>query len=191
MLRHLVIGTVALSILAGSASAAEPYVIDGAHTQVLFKINRFGLSFVYGSFRDIGGEILLDEDNPENSSVTAVIAVDSFSSDDDTREGHIKGGLWLDAAQFPEITFTSTKVEQIDETHAKVTGDLFVHGVTRPVTLDVALVNIGTEPSKKRKAVGFSAHGALNRHDYGVTTAEKLIGADLEIFIEALGVAPE
>jgi polyisoprenoid-binding protein YceI len=177
--------------MAVSAEAAEPYVIDGAHTQVLFKINRFGLSFVYGSFRDIGGEILLDEDNPENSSVTATIAVDSFSSDDDTREGHVKGELWLDAAQFPEITFTSTKVEQIDETHAKVTGDLSVHGVTRPVTLDVTLVNIGTEPSKKRKAVGFSAHGALNRHDFGVTTAEKLIGADVEIFIEALGVAPE
>lgn len=191
MIRILPAALAALFCLAGHAAAADAYALDNAHTQVLFKADRFGLSNTFGSFADVSGELMLDEENPENSSVTATIKAASLRSDNDTREGHLKSGNWLDAEAFPEITFVSTAVEQIDETSAKVTGDLTVRGVTKPVTLDVKLKNMGADPVSKRKAVGFSATAIVNRHDFGVSIAENLIGADIEIFIEALAIAAE
>lgn len=191
MTRIIPAALAALFCLAGRALAADAYVLDNAHTQVLFKADRFGLSNTFGSFADVSGELMLDEENPANSSVAATIKTASLRSDNDTREGHLKSGNWLDAEAFPEITFVSTGVDQIDETSAKVTGDLTVRGVTKPVTLDVKLKNLGTDPVSKRKAVGFSATASVNRHDFGVSIAENLIGADIEIFIEALAIAAE
>ncbi len=191
MLKSLIAGAGALFCLYAQAFAADRYVIDPVHTHVLFKTERFGLSNTIGSFSQITGELMLDEANPENSSVTATIDVASLRSDDATREGHLKGENWLDAAAYAEITFVSTGVEQIDAGSARVTGDLTVRGQTKPVTLDVTLNNIGTDPVSKRKAVGFSATARINRHDFGVSIAEKLIGADVEIIIETLAIAPE
>jgi len=180
-----------LFCLGGQALAADPYVIDNVHTHVLFKADRFGLSNTFGSFTDVSGELLLNEDNPENSSVTATIKVASLRSDNDTREDHLKSGDWLGAEAFPEITFASTSVERTGDDTARVTGDLTVHGETNPVTLDVLLKNIGADPVSKRKAVGFSATASVNRHDFGVSIAENLVGANVQIFIETLAIAPE
>ena len=173
--------------LAAEARAADRYVIDPGHTQVLFKADRFGLSNIFGIFAVLSGEILLDEADPSKSSVRAIIRAASLKSDNALREEHLTSERWLDAEQFPEITFVSTKVEPDGET-AKVTGDLTVHGVTKPVTLDVALKKIGTDPVSKRQAAGFSATTSVNRHDFGVTIAEPLIGADVAIMIETLAI---
>jgi len=170
----------------GGGAAADSYALDGAHTQVLFKADRFGLSNTFGSFADVSGELILDEDNPENSSVNATINVASLRSDDETREAHLKSARWLDADAFPTITFASSQVTLVDDETAKVKGVLRVKDISKDVTLDVSLKNIGTDPATKRKAVGFSARTVLNRHDFGVSTAEKLIGADVEIYIETL-----
>jgi len=176
--------------VSASAHAADRYVLDNEHTQVLFKADRFGLSNTFGSFADVSGELMLDEAHPENSSVTATIKVASLRSDNDTRETHLKSGNWLDAEQFPDITFVSTSVVPDGET-AKVTGDLTVHGVTKQVTLDVTLKKIGTDPSKKKKAAGFSATTTVNRHDFGVSIAEALIGPEVGITIEALALSAD
>ena len=188
---HLIASLAATLLMAAEVAAADRYVLDPAHTQVLFKADRFGLSNVFGTFAEVSGELMLDEENPENSSVRATINVASLRSDNDTREGHLKSANWLDAAAIPEITFVSTNVDRIDDSSATVTGNLMVHGVTKEVTLDVSLKNIGTDPVSKRKAVGFSATAMLNRHDYGVSIAEKLIGADVAVSIETLGIAPQ
>ena len=182
----------ALSLTAGAAHAEiEKYTLDPAHTQVVFKVDRFGLSNTYGSFAEVSGELMLDEANPEKSSVRARIAVASLRSDNATREGHLKSDNWLDAAAFPEIIFVSTNVAPGDGETAKVTGDLTVHGVTKPVTLDVALKKIGTDPVSKKKAAGFSASASVNRHDFGVSIAEALIGAEVAIQIETLAIRAE
>jgi polyisoprenoid-binding protein YceI len=173
--------------LAAEAHAADRYVIDPEHTQVVFKADRFGLSNTFGSFAEVSGELVLDETDPSKSSVRATIKVASLKSDNAIREDHLTSDRWLDATQFPEITFVSTKVEPDGEA-AKVTGDLTVHGVTKPVTLDVALKKIGTDPVSKKQAAGFSATASLNRHDFGVSIAGPLIGADVAIMIETLAI---
>lgn len=170
--------------------AADRYLLDPAHTQVIFRVDRFGLSNIYGSFADISGELFLYETHPENSSVSAVIKTGSLKSDNAMREKHVAGGHWLDAENFPDITFISTKVDPTGET-AIITGDLTVHGVTRQVTLNAALKKISADPVSKKKAAGFSASTSVNRHDFGVSIAEALIGPDVEITIEALAIAAE
>lgn len=185
------IGTLAGVFLASPGLAAETYQIDPAHTHVMFKIERFGLSKVIGAFVDVAGAVSLDKEAPENSSVSATVKIASIDSNNEEREGHLRGPSWLDAEQFPEMTFVSTNVDQTGDETATVTGDLTLHGVTRPLTLDVVLNRIGTDPVSKREAAGFTATGSLKRSDFGMTTAQGLVGDAVEITIEALAVAGE
>jgi len=182
-------GILAGVFLTSPGFAAETYVIDPAHTHVMFKIERFGLSNVIGGFVDVAGAVSLDKEAPEKSSVTATVKIASIDSNNEEREGHLRGPSWLAAEQFPTMTFTSTHVEQTGESTAKVTGDLTLHGVTKPLTLDVVLNKIGTDPVSKRAAAGFTATGSLKRSDFGMMTAQGLIGDAVEISIEALAVA--
>lgn len=171
--------------------AAEEYVIDPAHTQVAFSIERFGFNFVLGRFDNLAGTIMLDQANPERSSVTATIQVASISSGNTTRDEHLRGERWLDAARFPTMNFRSTAVRRTGENAAEVRGDLTLHGVTAPVTLNVTMNQIGLLPNNQRPGVGFSATGVLSRAAFGLNTAPNLIGDEVRITIEALGQAPQ
>lgn len=188
MIRKTLLAAGAAFLAATPAFAADVYTIDAGHTHVMFKFERFGLSYVIGGFTGVEGTINLDKAAPANSAVNATIQVASFSSGNSERDTQAVGPFWLNAEAFATMTFASTKVELTGEESARVTGDLTLHGVTRPVTLDVALHKIGTDPSTKREAAGFSAKGSLNRQDYGITTAKGFIGDEVEITIEALGI---
>jgi polyisoprenoid-binding protein YceI len=176
---------------AGAASA-EPvtYALDPAHTQVAFSIDRFGFNHVLGRFEDVSGELVLDEANPANSSVRAVIQIGSIDTGNDTRDGHLRGERWLKADQFPTMEFHSTSVRLTGERTAEVTGDLTLLGQTHPVTLNVTLNQIGDSPSDRRRSAGFSATGSLSRAAWGSTGAANLIGDAVAIQIEALGQVP-
>ncbi len=95
----------------------------------------------------------------------------------------LKGDQWLDAGKYPTMTFVSTKVAPAGKDHAKVTGDLTLHGVTKPVTLDVTLVGAGANPLNKKYTVGFEATGTLKRSEFGVKTYVPLIGDELHLTI--------
>lgn len=180
-----------VAMLFSPALAGETFNIDGGHTHVLFKVERFGLSYTIASFADVSGVLVLDEDHPEKSSVEASVGIASIRSDNPAREEVVRGPHWLDAEAFPTATFKSTKVTLTGEHEADVLGDLTVHGVTKPVTLKVQLHNIGTDPVSKHKAAGFSARTMVDRNDFGVSTAKSLIGNEVDIFIEALAIAGE
>ncbi len=191
MYKEAVLGAVAACLLASPVVAADAYVIDPGHTHVMFKFERFGLSYVIGGFTEVEGTITLDKDAPEKSSVNATVQVASYSSGNPERDQHAVGPNWLNAETFPTMTFTSTNVDLTGEETAKVTGELTLHGAAKPLTLDVTLHKIGTDPSTKREAAGFSAKGKLNRQDFGITTAQGFISDEVEIYIEALAVAAE
>lgn len=185
----------AAAFAASGAAFAEPvtYSLDPAHTQVAFAIDRFGFNRVLGRFEDVTGELILDEANPANSSVQATIQVASVDSSNDTRDEHLRGDRWLNAAQFPTIGFRSTAVRMTGERTAEVTGDLTMLGQTHPVTLNVTLNNIGAPPNApQRRQAGFSATGSLTRSTWGSTAAQNpgMIGDAVSITIEALAVPP-
>jgi len=182
----------AAALCAAGAAHAEPvtYTLDPAHTQVAFTIERFGFNNVLGRFETVSGEVVLDEANPANSSVRATIQVGSIDSSNDTRDEHLRGERWLNAALHPTIEFRSTAVRLVGENRAEVTGDLTMLGQSHPVTLDVRLNRLGPLPNNQRQAAGFTATGTLRRSVWGSTTGTQLIGDDVSIRIEALGLAP-
>lgn len=190
--KSAVLGLSFASMSCSAYAAPENYTLDGGHTQIIWKVERFGFNYSVGTFTDISGSLILDEDNPENSSVTASIAVASVHSDNAEREDNVKSEFFLDAEKYPTITFTSTDVKLLDTEDdiqtAHVTGDLSLHGVTAPVTMTVTLNKIGTEPPTRKKAMGFSASGKFDRSVYGINTAMNFLGRDVIYEIEALAI---
>lgn len=176
----------AAGCLPAQSIAADKYVLDPSHSHVQFSFDRFGFNSIIGEFRDVEAVLMLDEDNPENSSVTATIGVASAVSGDDTRDEHMAGPVWLNAEAFPTISFESTNVDQSSETQATVTGNLTLRGVTAPVVLDVRLNKIDEDRVTKKRAAGFSATGTLKRSAFGLETALGFIGDDIDFRIEAL-----
>ncbi len=181
----------AAALLAAGAARAEPvtYQLDPAHTQVAFTIDRFGFNNVLGRFEEVSGEVVLDEANPANSRVNAVIQMASVDSGDDTRDQHLREPRWLNVSEFPTMEFRSTGVERTGERTARITGDLTLLGQTHPLTLDVTLNQLAPAPNNQRQAAGFTATGALQRSTWGSTLAAQLIGDEVQIRIEALGYA--
>lgn len=181
-----------ITLFAVGAAQAEPvtYVIDPAHTQVSFSVNRFGFSHVMGRFDGATGEIVLDEANPANSSVSATIQTGGVTLGDTTRDEHLRGKSWLNTAAFPTIAFRSTAVRLTGGQNAEVTGDLTLLGQTHPITLEVRLNRIGQLPNNQLRGAGFSATATLPRSVWGSRTAAALIGEDVEIRIETLGSVP-
>lgn len=167
-----------------TASAADTYVLDTAHTFVQFSVDRFGFNAVIGEFRDVTGEIILDKEAPAKSAVSVEIRTDSLISGDATRDEHLKGPFWFNIGEFPVMSFSSSSVETIGENEANVAGELLLHGVRKPVTLHVKLNKLGVDPATKGEAVGFSATAKLKRSDFGMNTAAGMVGDEIDIRIE-------
>ena len=156
------------------APVAGTYQLEQAHTRVLFKVNHLGFSTYIAPFTGVEATLAFDPANPEAMAVTATIAADSVETlyPDPALDFNavIEGPEFLDAARFPQINFTSTSVALTGPNTADVTGDLTLHGVTRPITLAVAYNGgwgaMPMDPAGAR--IGFSATGSLNRSDFGI-----------------------
>jgi polyisoprenoid-binding protein YceI len=189
LLATLIAGA-ALTATAAPALAAEvAYTLDPAHTETTFVVDRFGFTSVIGIFAKSEGTIWLDEAAPEKSRVEATVTVDSLLTADPTRDQHVKGERWLNAAKNPTMTFKSTKVEKTGAMTAKVTGDMTIMGVTQPAVLDVKLNKIGTAPNNQKKQAGFTITGTVSRKAFGSAGAAGIIGDAVAIRIETLAVA--
>lgn len=167
----------------------ETYVIDSGHTHVSFTVDRFGFAKTLGIFPTTSGEINIDEDNPATSSVTAKVKTGDVWMGLEARDEAVRAEAFLNTEKFPEISFVSTSValDEADEKHAMVTGDLTILGVTKPVVFDVTLNQIAPDiTAGKTKAVGFSMHTTIKRSEFGNETALKFVGDDVHINIETI-----
>lgn len=182
----------AAALFAAGAAQAEPvtYTLDPAHTQVGFTIDRFGYNHVLGRFDQVSGEVVLDEANPANSSVHAIIQLANLTSGDAARDQHLREERWLNAPQFPTIEFRSASVRPTGERTAEVTGNLTMLGQSHPVTLNVTLNYLGPNPANQRPTAGLSGTGSLTRSTWGSALAQGRIGDQVTISIEALALGP-
>lgn len=190
LLALLVATPVATSVLAQTPPTRDPaqiqagtYAVDPGHTQVGWRVSHMGFSNYAGGFSDVSGTLELQPKNPAAAKLSVKIPVASVTTTSAKLTDELKGDQWLDAAKFPDMTFVSTKVTPAGKDHAKVTGDLTLHGVTKPVTLDVTLVGAGVNPLSKKYTVGFEATGTLKRSEFGVKTYVPLIGDELHLTI--------
>ena len=181
------------------AAPAGDYVVDPTHASVEFKLHHVGLSYYGLKFRTYDATVSFDPANIAASKVSATIKASDilagYPADYVTNHPGTKFKSWeddlanstnfLDAKQFPAITFVSTSVEPSGERSAKVTGDLTLKGVTKPVTLDVTFSGeTAAHPFAKVPAIGFSATGSFNRADFGLTYLAGMIGDDVKFEIE-------
>ncbi len=143
------------------------WTVDTAHSIVEFAVKHMMLTTVKGRFRDFQATIQIDEAQPENSSVTATINVESIDTNVPDRDAHLRSDDFLNAEKFPHITFRSTKVEHVEGDRWRVTGDLTIRDVTRPVVLDTEFEGRITDPWGNDRAA-FSAETSISRKDFNV-----------------------
>src|SRR5574337_68622 len=141
---------------------------EPGHTAAEFCVRHMMVTYVRGHFKNIHGAIEFDPAKPEKGSVEIEIDAAGLWSGEPDRDAHLRSSDFLDVEKYPKITFRSTKVAPTARTEYKVTGDLTIRGVTRPVTLDVRFLGQGKSPFSDTR-VGFSAHTVINRHDFGVS----------------------
>jgi len=179
---------------AGTPVAELPsgaYKQDPTHTSVTFKVMHMGLSNYTARFAKAEIDLVFNAKEPALSTVTAVIDPLSIKTDypfaeqKDFDKELSSDANWFNAGKFPTITFKSTKVEVTGENKGKVTGDLTLLGVTKPVVLEVTFnAGYAKHPMAGVPAVGFSATTTIKRSDWGFTTFVPAIGDDVQIFIE-------
>jgi polyisoprenoid-binding protein YceI len=162
--------------------------IDKVHSSIHFSVRHLMVSKVRGEFHDWTGTLMLDTDDFTKSSVEVIIQAKSIDTREDKRDGHLRSADFLDADKFPTLTFKSGRVERKGD-HLSVHGDLSVHGVTKPVTLDVETTEVVKDPWGGTRT-GFSGKVVIDRKDFGLQwnaaleTGGVLVGEKVEITLE-------
>lgn len=157
---------------AATEAPAGRYALDKPHASLLFRVDHLGFSNYTGAFKRFDAKLDFDPENPEAMRVEATIDPTSLDLNAPP-EGFLAallGSDWFDAGAFREMTFTSTAVALAGPERARVTGDFTLHGVTKPLALDVVFNGgyAGYPPYDPQARIGFSAHGTLNRSDFGI-----------------------
>ena len=191
-MRKLMIGGVyclAIGVLGAPISdlhAAESFTFDKSHTQIIFSYDHLGFSTTRGTFREFDGTVMIDSENPANSSVSVTIQADSIDTGWAERDAHLRSAEFFDVEQFPTITFESTEVRLTGVEQAVITGNLTIRDQTHEVELVTDLVRMGLHPMQEGvTAAGFNAATAVNRSDYGLGLYTPAVGDVIDIAISA------
>ena len=156
-----------MTVITAPTSLTGTYAIDPTHSRIGFVARHAMVTKVRGSFNDFQGSGYFDAENPANSSLQLTIQAASIDTRNADRDGHLKGNDFFDMETYPQITFVSTAVEQVDADNYRVTGDLTIKGVTKPVTVDFEYTGSATDPFGNHR-IGFEGKTTVNRKDWGV-----------------------
>ena len=176
-----------LLVATSPAFAAQTFTIDPLHAQVTFTYNHFGFSNPTVLLGDISGTMHLDQSDWSKSSVTATIPLSSMQTGITKLTQHLMEPRYFDANKYPDITFKSTRVEKTGDKNLNVTGNVTIHGVTRPITLAVRINGIGKNPMKPVTSAGFDADATLKRSDFGITHLIPLASDRIHVHITIVG----
>lgn len=185
-MRHIL--AVAAILLAAPALRAETYDIDASHSNVGFRIRHL-VAKTSGRFTKFSGTIDFTPGKPETWKVTADIDPASINTDNEKRDGHLRNPDFFDVEKYPKMAFKSTKVTDVKGDAAKLHGELTMHGVTKPVVLDLEIGGTTKDPWGNAKA-GFTARGKVNRKEFGMVWNKALdagsvmLGEEVEVVID-------
>lgn len=176
-----------LSIVVSGAAEPKSFKIDTVHSTVIFKVLHLNAGNAYGRFNDIQGEVVYDDESPEKSAVNITVKADSIDTANAKRDEHLRSPDFLNAAEFPNITFKSNSAKKLGEKEFELAGDLTLHGVTKPVT--ARLVHIGSVPDPRAGGIraGAEARFTIKQSDFGMKP--KGVGDEVDIIVstEAIG----
>jgi polyisoprenoid-binding protein YceI len=178
---------------AGRRNNMTTWNIDSSHSGVHFAVRHMVVTKVRGAFTRYQGTINFDEQNPQASKVSVRIEAASIDTREPQRDAHLRSADFFDVERCPTLSFESTKVEKLKGNNYRVTGDLVLHGVTKPVELEVEYLGVGKDPYGNER-IGFQAETSINRKDFGLNwnqaleTGGVLVGDKVEISIDLQGV---
>ncbi|MDO6645768.1 YceI family protein [Acinetobacter guillouiae] len=181
--KALTLGLAVASVATFSMAKPVDYKIDPTHTATVFTWNHFGFSTPSANFSDIQGTISVDNVKPADSSVNVTIPLSSLNTNVAALDEHLKNADFFDAAKYPNITFKSTKVQALGKNKYKITGNLTVKDVTKPVVLDAVLNKQGEHPMTKAQSIGFNATTSFNRSAFGVGAYVPNVGDKITVNI--------
>ncbi len=174
---------------ATTATKTSTWAIDASHSNVEFAVKHMMISTVKGSFTDVTGEIILDEENFENSKVTVDIDVASITTRDEKRDEHLRSADFFNAEQYPKMRFVSTEVKPGKGDEFSLIGDLTIMDTTMPVEIRAEKTGSGTSPWGQ-SVMGFVGNTKISRKDFGLTwnvaleTGGVLVGDEIRIHLE-------
>lgn len=184
MIRRLIVA--AATLLAASPLYAVTYTFEPQHTQGVIRWNHLGFANPTAQFNTVEGTLEFDPADPTHSSVAVTIPLTSMSTGVPDLNDDFRSSDFFDFAKFPMATFKSRKVEKgATPDTLKVAGDLSVHGITKPVVLDVTINKIGTNPRNQVPTVGFEAMATLKRSDFGLGLYVPQVSDEIRIHITA------
>ena len=175
-----------------TATKTTTYSIDKAHSEATFQVRHL-LTKVRGRFSDFDGTIDYDEENPERSSVNVTIQAASIDTNERDRDTHLRSADFFDVEKFPTLTFRSGAITRKGSERLGLAGDLTIHGVTLPVSLDAIFLGKAKDPWGNER-IAFEAEAAINRKDYGLNwnaaleTGGFLVGDEVKISLSVQAV---
>jgi polyisoprenoid-binding protein YceI len=175
-----------VSTTAPFARAQEVFDLDPAHFSIVFSVSHNNMSYTYGMFRQAQGRVVLDRTDPARCQFQLTINADSIDTNNVQRDNHLKSPDFLNAAQFPTITFASTACSldnQQGMVKYLVTGNLTMHGVTREVTLPIQMLGEGPGAGGRGYSAGFITQVELKRSDFGMSNLTNVVGDAIGITV--------
>lgn len=172
------------TMMVSSTALADTWKIDGNHSAAQFSVRHMGISTVRGAFTKMSGTVEYDAGNVEKSMIDVTIDAASVDTRVEARDKDLKSDHYFDVEKYPTLTFKSTKIEPAGAGKLKATGDLTLHGVTKPVVLNVEGI---TEPMKDQRGtlhMGASASTTIDRTQFGMTTGTAMVGSEITITID-------
>lgn len=178
----IIIVSVVLSLF--NLAQAEPYKIDPFHSSAEWRINHFGFSNPSGKWM-ANGIVDFDPKAPEKSHTNITVDVATILTGNPELDKHLRGKLYFDVEKFPTATFVSNNVVVVNHAITEVSGDMTIHGVTRPITFKVTQNKVGLDPIYDRPTIGFSGDATLKRSDFGIITLLPQLGDEVHLHVEA------
>ncbi|WP_312080031.1 YceI family protein [Acinetobacter schindleri] len=188
--KTLALGLTLASVATFSMAKPVAYTIDPGHTATVFSWSHFGFSTPSANFSDIQGTITVDNEKPANSSVNVTIPVSSINTNVKALDEHIQKAEFFDVEKYPNITLKSTKVQALGKNKYKITGDLTIKGVTKPVVLDAVLNKQAVHPMTKLQTIGFNATTSFNRSAFNVGAYVPNVGDKITVNITTEASVP-
>lgn len=192
-MREVFFAAVFTAVLAATpARAAEVFDIDSAHSLVGFEITHMMINDVEGKFKDFSGQLTWDAADPAKSALSGTIKADSIDTDNEKRDAHLRGPDFFDTAKYPDISFKTSKIEKRGDGYVG-TGELTMHGVTKPVEIPFTVTEKIADPFGNTR-IGLKGALNLNRKDYGIEWNKALdqggmlLGDDVRITLKAEGI---
>lgn len=182
----LVLVVLALGALPARAAPAT-YEIDLSHSSFLFRVKHLDIGYTHGRFNEFSGRFVVDEQDPAASSVQVTVKTTSVDTNDEKRDQHLRSPDFFNVNQFPTMAFQSKSVKRTAATTWEVSGDLTLHGVTKPLVITMEKTGEGQDPWGNHRA-GFEGTAKIERSAFGMDKLREAVGDTIDITIAVEGI---